>query len=93
MLRAQPLLQLFLPSGADHYNMLRSYSGRGLGEEAGTERTRSALLADVGGSGGVGGGPVGGAAGGAPPPADEWCYRDPQGVVQGPFARQDIIDW
>lgn len=27
------------------------------------------------------------------PPADEWCYKDPQGVVQGPFARQDIIDW
>ncbi len=26
-------------------------------------------------------------------PADEWCYKDPQGVVQGPFARQDIIDW
>lgn len=69
--------------------MLRSYSHRSLGgEEAGAgpaERTRSALLAD--GAGGA-------AAAAAPaPPADEWCYKDPQGVVQGPFARQDIIDW
>jgi hypothetical protein len=25
--------------------------------------------------------------------AEEYVYKDPQGVVQGPFARQDIIDW
>ena len=25
--------------------------------------------------------------------ADQWVYRDPQGVVQGPFTKVDILDW
>ena len=67
--------------------MVRAYSSHrslGGGEEqpssataAAAQRQHSALVAEPA----------------AAPPADEWCYKDPQGVVQGPFARQDIIDW
>ena len=24
---------------------------------------------------------------------DAWLYRDPQGVIQGPFGTLDIMDW
>jgi hypothetical protein len=24
---------------------------------------------------------------------DQWMYRDPQGNMQGPFTKQDLIDW
>ena len=29
------------------------------------------------------------------PPADDqqWEYKDPQGKVQGPFGKEDIIEW
>ncbi len=29
----------------------------------------------------------------AAPELDQWVYKDPQGVVQGPFPKQDIIEW
>lgn len=25
--------------------------------------------------------------------ADQWVYKDPQGVIQGPFSRAEILDW
>jgi hypothetical protein len=24
---------------------------------------------------------------------DEWIYKDPNGNMQGPFSRSDILDW
>ncbi|GAB4819102.1 hypothetical protein N2152v2_006148 [Parachlorella kessleri] len=46
---------------------------------------------------GIKGAPQGQAAPAAPAAApaelDQWVYKDPQGVVQGPFPKQDIIEW
>lgn len=68
--------------------MLHSYSHGRLGGPEEPAPARSALLADSDGfSSAAAAQPA------ASQPADEWCYKDPQGVVQGPFARQDIIDW
>ncbi|KAL4426106.1 hypothetical protein ABPG77_002692 [Micractinium sp. CCAP 211/92] len=83
----------------DHYALLRSFSHRslgGAGEEAGNstaagaQRQHSALVAD--GAGAHQGQPDQQQAVAADTP-DEWCYKDPQGVIQGPFARTDIIEW
>lgn len=87
-------------NGADHYALLRSYSHRslgGAGEEpdsvaaAASQRQHSALLAD--GAGVQQGQLPEQQEPAAAEPQDEWCYKDPQGVVQGPFARTDIIEW
>ncbi len=32
-------------------------------------------------------------AGHAEQQPDAWVYKDPQGVVQGPFVKQDIMEW
>jgi hypothetical protein len=29
----------------------------------------------------------------APPPPKEWCYRDLEGKVQGPFSEEQISEW
>ena len=29
----------------------------------------------------------------APPPPKEWCYRDLEGVIQGPFSEEQISEW
>ena len=75
------------PHADQSTNTTRAYSrplGRGEEEGGGVlAPQRSALLADERGGGGGGGNSLG----------DEWVYLDPQGVVQGPFCKQDIIEW
>ena len=74
---------------AEHYALLRAYSGAAPAAPA--QRQHSALLADGGGGGAAQQQQQQQAQQNAP--QDEYCYKDPQGVIQGPFARADIIDW
>lgn len=70
------------PAAAEHYAMVRAYSShRSLGGSEEQPSSATAASAQQHNSALVS------------EPADEYCYKDPQGVVQGPFARQDIIDW
>ena len=89
------------------HRSLHGEDGGGLGLGGGytaQQRQHSALLADDDDAPAWGAAPAAAttssaaaaaAAAVAPAPAlaDEWVYKDPQGVVQGPFARQDIVDW
>jgi hypothetical protein len=87
---------------------MRSFSHRSLPAEEPASRQHSVLLADgAGAEGQVASAaqqqqraaaqqqaePAPTAAPAAAAASDEYVYKDPQGVVQGPFARQDIIDW
>lgn len=100
------LMCCHMPLPAAHYAALERQFSRPYGaphrldgEPLATAASGSALEAPAGAApaaskpaeGAVGAGAAPAPA--APPLPDEWVYKDPQGVVQGPFPKQDIVEW